>query len=579
MDKETISHYDRDAGTIAERYETADMGMIHESLLRYLPKDGEILELGTGSGREAAYVLQEGYDVTGIDASAGMVRESIRLHPELQNRVVCSPLPLQTGSPLLDRTFDAIVSIATLMHIPEHDLFECVTQIRTMLKPEGILFVSASMGRQEGVGDRDVQGRLFVERPADQIQLLFERLGFRFIAKHDTTDVFHRKMKWFTLIMQKAGGGGTRSIDEIETIIRRDRKDATYKLALLRALCDIAQTEHFRVIWLPDGTISVPLGLVAEKWLEYYWPIIEKDGRGEIAVIPQKRGLEIRKPIAFRKAMRALISFYRSHGGLSAFFHHYRNNEIPTQAVTLLDDALNSIARTIVAGPVTYAGGALERDESFFSFQGRRTAAGQCAEPGQACASLGSILVPSSTWREMCLIGHWVAESLVLRWAELTYEISKRQVAVKDVVELLLRRPEVDRDVQLARAVYSDVPDRMCVWTGTSLSRRFAVDHTMPFSIWRNNDLWNLLPTSSQVNSKKSDKLVSLDVLTSSRDRIVYYWEIMKERAESRFLLEIERSLVRGRCDGRNWQQAAFAGLVENVETLAVHRGLRRWAP
>ena len=86
MDQETVSHYDRDASAIAARYETADMGAIHEYLLRYLPKGGEVLELGSGSGREAAYVLQEGYDVTGIDASAGMVKESIRLHPELQNR-------------------------------------------------------------------------------------------------------------------------------------------------------------------------------------------------------------------------------------------------------------------------------------------------------------------------------------------------------------------------------------------------------------------------------------------------------------------------------------------------------------
>jgi hypothetical protein len=119
----------------------------------------------------------------------------------------------------------------------------------------------------------------------------------------------------------------------------------------------------------------------------------------------------------------------------------------------------------------------------------------------------------------------------------------------------------------------------MCVWTGQRLKKRFAVDHTMPFSIWRNNDLWNLLPTLPRVNAEKSDKIVSLDLLSSSRDRIVYYWGIMKERAESRFFLEIERSLVRGGCDRRNWQQAAFAGLVENVETLAVHRGLRRWAP
>jgi SAM-dependent methyltransferase len=190
MDQETVSHYDRDASAIAARYETADMGAIHEYLLRYLPKGGEVLEVGSGSGREAAYVLQEGYDVTGIDASAGMVRESIRLHPELQNRVICSPLPLQTDSPLLDRKFDAMVSIATWMHVPEHDLLECVTQIRTMLKPEGVLFISASTGRQEGVGDRDDQGRLFIERPAEQIQLLFERLGFRFIAQHDTSDAY-----------------------------------------------------------------------------------------------------------------------------------------------------------------------------------------------------------------------------------------------------------------------------------------------------------------------------------------------------------------------------------------------------
>jgi hypothetical protein len=59
------------------------------------------------------------------------------------------------------------------------------------------------MGRQKSVGDRDVQGRLFIERPADQFRLLFERMGFRFIAKHDTTDVYHRQVKWYALVMQK----------------------------------------------------------------------------------------------------------------------------------------------------------------------------------------------------------------------------------------------------------------------------------------------------------------------------------------------------------------------------------------
>ncbi len=101
----------------------------------------------------------------------------------------------------------------------------------------------------------------------------------------------------------------------IETIISRDKKDATYKLALLRALCDTAQTDSGMVRWGMDGAVRVPLGSIVGKWILYYWPIIELDGPdgpdGKVA-IPQKRGLEKRMPIAFRSAMRELIRFYTS---------------------------------------------------------------------------------------------------------------------------------------------------------------------------------------------------------------------------------------------------------------------------
>ena len=579
MDQQTISYYDNNAGAISEEYEKAGMEEIHGLILKYLPKDGQVFEIGTGSGREAAYIFREGFSVTGIDASASMVKEAAKIHPELKNKLSCTQFPLHEESQLLKRQFDAVISIATLMHVPEHDLFECVTQIKTILKPGGTLFISSSLNRENVRSDRDDKGRLLIERPAEQVQLLFERAGFQFLTRHKTPDSYRRHLKWYTLVMRKGEGEGARSIDEIETIIRRDRKDATYKLALLRALCEVAQTDHFRASWRSDGRVAVPLGLVAEKWLEYYWPIIEQDGDGEAARIPQKRGLEVRKPIAFRKFMRALIYFYRSHGGMNAFFYQYRNNDISQGANNLVDAAMNSIARTIVAGPVTYAGGALESEAPYFSFEGKRTAVGKCTGPDQAVESLGAILVPWSTWREMCLIGHWVSESLIIRWAELTHEISRKQVEIKDVVDLLLRRPENNRDVELARTVYSEIPNPVCVWTGQSLSKNLVVDHTLPFSVWRNNDLWNLLPTARCVNSKKTDKLVKGTVLKSSRDRIVYYWEVMQSRAEDRFFREIERALVRGRCDRRNWQLPAFAGLVENVETLAVQRGLRRWEP
>ena len=44
-------------------------------------------------------------------------------------------------------------------------------------------------------------------------------------------------MSWATLVFHAEGRGAARSVDQIETIIRGDKKDAICKLALLRALC------------------------------------------------------------------------------------------------------------------------------------------------------------------------------------------------------------------------------------------------------------------------------------------------------------------------------------------------------
>ncbi len=429
MDKRTAEHYDTHAAELGARYESADMSVTHEILLRHLPAGSRVLELGCGSGRDAAFLKANGFDVTGVDVSPAMLAIAQQRHPELSGRLHQASIPLPQGSSLLNQQFAGVISVATIMHIPEHDLFECASQMRDLLVPGGTLLLSASVGREGLENNRDPQGRLFNERPAEELQLLFERLGFRLVARYDNEDSFARSVSWYTLVMQRTTGEATRSVDEIETIITRDKKVATYKLALLRALCEIAQTENHVAKWRHDGMVSVPLGLVAEKWLLYYWPIIELDlEQNHWAVMPQTQGMERNKPIAFRKPMHELIRFYQAHGGLSSLFHDFKAGTVPSQGLPLVDQAMNSIAKTIVAGPVTYAGGALDGVTNYFGFEGKRSAAHKCAAPASACARLGQILVPAGTWREMCLIGHWVAESLVHRWAEHKHPKYKKTV-------------------------------------------------------------------------------------------------------------------------------------------------------
>jgi hypothetical protein len=150
-------------------------------------------------------------------------------------------------------------------------------------------------------------------------------------------------------------------------------------------------------------------------------------------------------------------------------------------------------------------------------------------------------------------------------------------VQTAEVVERLLVRPEPAREVFAARQAYAGLDDLRCVWTGRPI-RTFDVDHLIPFSLWYNNDLWNLLPAARSVNLAKKDRLVSRPTLLQSRDLIIRYWRYLRSWNEKRFELELSRSLVGSGVSRGAWESEAFSGLSEAIETIALQRGVERWS-
>ena len=174
------------------------------------------------------------------------------------------------------------------------------------------------------------------------------------------------------------------------------------------------------------------------------------------------------------------------------------------EAQQLAKRALRKIRDTIVAGPVTFAGGALDTGR-VFSYDTARQ----------------EVRMSAGIWRELALLGHWIQEAVILRWAELTEEVSRGSVRVSEIIELLLTTPLPERDVTDARQTYARLAGKECVWTEKPLHGQFAVDHIIPFALWHNNDLWNLMPVLPTVNSQKSDRLPTRNLLLQRRDRIV----------------------------------------------------------
>lgn len=95
--------------------------------------------------------------------------------------------------------------------------------------------------------------------------------------------------------------------------------------------------------------MAIPLRLIADKWLEYFWPLFESP-----SFIPQKRGEKrgCLKPVMFRAELNDLINLYRGTGGLCRFSVEYRGNALAPAAATAHRKAVSRIADAIRNGPV-----------------------------------------------------------------------------------------------------------------------------------------------------------------------------------------------------------------------------------
>jgi hypothetical protein len=96
--------------------------------------------------------------------------------------------------------------------------------------------------------------------------------------------------------------------------------------------------------------------------------------------------------------------------------------------------------------------------------------------------------MPADIWRELSLLGHWIVDAVVLRWASLTERFSYRKgVTAGDVLPLLLVKPAPERATALARQAFELAGLNRCDWSGKPLRKEFVVDHAIPFSLWGNN--------------------------------------------------------------------------------------------
>jgi SAM-dependent methyltransferase len=565
-----VSLYEANAPAFADQYESISAAAVHADIADLIPSGpGLALDVGAGSGRDAAWLTSLGYQVVAVEPSAAMRREGESRHPTDLIRWLDDRLPDLSATHRTGLSFGLILANAVWMHVPPANRERGFRKLVTLLNPGGMLILTLRNGPES-------DDRPMWPTSAGEIEVFARSHGLAVIRSVVSPDRLGRPdVSWLALCLRLPDDGSL-ALPLLRGIILNDDKSSTYKLALLRSIARIADGTPGLATERPDeDVVNVPLGAVALNWIRMFLPLVS-------SALPQAPGNAGPDGLAFAR------EGFRSLGGAGITAQDLRIGArfsgARAQAVgKALAEAKTTIAR-MPANFIRYP----NSDARIFTAApsyGSRTRESLLID-AESLWGHGTISVPGHIWRAMQRVGAWIEPVLVGEWARMMRGYAERmgRVLAPGEAEAALTWLEPTRDTAAARQVaarfFEGGVTVRCVWTGARLnSESFDIDHCFPWSAWPCGDLWNLLPASRRVNQHmKRDRLPSSSALTAARDAIVDWWgRAWRSDAAlcERFRREATAALS---VSGDAPMEDVFAGLEWRRLRLRQDQQLQEWA-
>lgn len=509
----TTDYYEANAERLAVNYEQLEAAKLNAWFQDVLPAAPAcVLDIGAGSGRDAAWLASRGFDVVAVEPSSNMVREAQRFHGYAAiHWVEGDALPGLERTLRRGQAFDFILLSAVWMHVPAADRTRAFRKIVSLMKPGARLALSLRHGPA-------ADGQVVYPVSLAEIEGLARAHGaYVERVQQAVPDQAGRSELSWTQVIVRLPDDGTGALPLLRNIILNDSKETTYKLALLRALVRIADGCAGLARPHGDEFVAVPLGLLGLQWLRLFKPLLA-------ARLPQSADNVGLSRLGF------VGDSYRAMSDLSHLdLRIGRAGFSPEHAAALhgaLRDAINTIIR-MPARYTTYADG-----EPLFQAIRRNSKRSQQLRLDEPfLASFGNLLVPATLWTALQRYTVWIEPAIEAEWIRLMKRFLERQG--RSIDDALIARamfwPDPARDVRVARERALEMIESgplCCIWSGKALSPdTLAMDHCFPFALWSCEDLWNLLPAHRTVNGRKSDRLPSMEMLRRRQGVIVEWWD------------------------------------------------------
>lgn len=186
--------------SLISKYEALRFEEVHASVSHLFPRPpGDVLDIGAGTGRDAAAFTKRGYRVTAVEPCKTFRRAGRDLHPS-SIRWVDDSLPELASLSSQHAAFDIIMATAVWMHLDDRERLQATKQIALLLKPGGRFFMSMRHGSVP-------EGRIMFDVSSEETISLAASCGLKTIfSAHEQSlqpENRHAGVTWSKLVFEK----------------------------------------------------------------------------------------------------------------------------------------------------------------------------------------------------------------------------------------------------------------------------------------------------------------------------------------------------------------------------------------
>jgi 2-polyprenyl-3-methyl-5-hydroxy-6-metoxy-1,4-benzoquinol methylase len=191
-------YYAQNAGSLGQRYGSVTFEEVHGGVLDMLPPaPARVLDVGAGTGRDAAALARRGYQVVAAEPVRELREIAQSLYPGENVRWVEESLPQLSR---LEGAYELALLSAVWMHLPTTARGQAMERLVALLAPSGLLVVSLRRGSPP-------MDRVMFDVPAEEVVRDGEQAGLRLVRLvEEGADRLGRAEVWWQTVALRKGG-------------------------------------------------------------------------------------------------------------------------------------------------------------------------------------------------------------------------------------------------------------------------------------------------------------------------------------------------------------------------------------